>query len=252
MRDIHSHVLYELDDGAFDLDESINILKKAIDNGYTDIVLTPHYRKKQGFTANNQVKFNLFNNLLQKVKEEKLNINLFLGNEITIDDDIEYNLKTKQVLTLNNSKYLLIELPFNDKLKCLDELIDDLLNNNYIPIIAHPERYKKYNEKDFIKFIDKGVLLQGNIESLYNKYGRSCKNKLISLLKHHMIHFMGSDIHSEKDLTYERNVEIILNNILHDDNLVSDLCNKNILRVINNLDIKPYKVLKEKFKLLNK
>ena len=53
MIDIHSHILYGIDDGSKSLSESINILKKAISNGYTDIVLTPHYRLDQNYVCNN-------------------------------------------------------------------------------------------------------------------------------------------------------------------------------------------------------
>ena len=49
MKDIHSHILFDIDDGAYNIEESIEIIKQAINNKYTDIVLTPHYRKKQNY-----------------------------------------------------------------------------------------------------------------------------------------------------------------------------------------------------------
>ena len=71
MKDIHSHILFSIDDGAEDINESIDIIKQAIDNGYTDIILTPHYRKRQGFVANNKINLHL-------LLFHYLNINLYL------------------------------------------------------------------------------------------------------------------------------------------------------------------------------
>ena len=90
MKDIHCHILYSIDDGAENIKESINIIKQAIDNNYTDIILTPHYRKIQGYVANNKKKKELFNKLKEEVKNNNLNINLYLGNEITVDEDVDY------------------------------------------------------------------------------------------------------------------------------------------------------------------
>ena len=104
MKDIHSHILYSLDDGASDINESINIIKQAIDNGYTDIILTPHYRKIQGYVTSNKIKIDLFDDLKKEIKKKKIKINLYLGNEITIDEDLYYYMDTNQVLTLNNSR----------------------------------------------------------------------------------------------------------------------------------------------------
>ena len=253
MKDIHSHILFDIDDGAYNIEESIEIIKQAINNKYTDIVLTPHYRKKQNFTANNKIKLELFNKLVDKVKKENLKINIYLGNEITVNEDLIYNLNTKQVLTINNSRYLLLELPFKGKRKYLDELLDELIENGYMIIIVHPERYKDYYIKDYKKMISKGILFQGNIETLYGKYGRSVKLKLENMLKKHMIHFMGSDIHKSYDITYERNIKEKLEHLLNDEIMVNDLINKNIDKVIKNKEVKPYPIIEnKKIKIFNK
>lgn len=254
MKDIHSHILFSIDDGSESIDESIEIIKNAIKNGYTDIVLTPHYRKIQGYTKDNKIKKKLFNELQNKIKKENLKINLYLGNEITVDEDLFYYLNTNQVLTLNNSKYILLELPFFGKLEYLDSLLDDLLSNNYIPIIPHPERYYDYKEKDFITWSKKGILFQGNIESLYGGYGKKVQEKLESMLKIHLISFIGSDIHKSYHKTYERDIENKLNEILNDKNMVKELTDNNIDKVIKNKEIKPYELVieKKKFKLFNR
>ena len=234
MKDIHSHILYEIDDGSESINESINIIKQAIDNNYTDIILTPHYRKIQGYTKNNKIKNELFNKLKEETEKLKLNIKLYLGNEITLDEDLFYYIDTNQVLTLNNSRYILLELPFNGRFEFLNNLFEELFDKGYIPIIPHPERYNDYNEKDYIAWSKRGVLFQGNIESLFGGYGNKVQIKLENMLKKHLISFMGSDIHKEKHYSYKRDIKNKLNEILNNEQMVLDLVDKNIERVIKN------------------
>lgn len=245
MKDIHSHILFSIDDGSESIEESLSIIKQAIENNYTDIILTPHYRKKQGYVANNKIKQEKFNELLNEVKNNNLNINLYLGNEVTVDEDLFYFIDTNQILTLNNSRYILLELVFNGRIGYLDNLLDELLDNNYIPIIPHPERYNDYTEKDFISWNKKGILFQGNIESLFGGYGKKSQEKLESMIKKHLISFMGSDIHKSSHKTYEQDIKNKLYSLLNDKQMVLDLTNNNIEKVINDELIKPYDI-KEK------
>lgn len=235
MRDIHSHILCGIDDGARTIDESINILDMLYEKGVTDIILTPHYIKGTKYNVANREKFNLFIELKRKYNK----IKLYLGNEVYIDNDIVELLKKGEVATLNNSKYLLIELPMSSKIKDLDTIIYDLMKNGIVPIIAHPERYS-YVQKDISyldKFMDMGVLLQGNYESLFGKFGKNSEKTLKKLLKKKYISFLGSDIHRENHSDHTELVYKKLLKILKDDELVDDLLDKNILKVINNEEI---------------
>ena len=63
MKDLHTHILYDIDDGSNSLEESLEILKQASLNGVTDIVLTPHYVKGSKYSADNAQKKKLFNEL---------------------------------------------------------------------------------------------------------------------------------------------------------------------------------------------
>lgn len=238
MKDLHSHILYDIDDGSRNLKESLEILKKASINGITDIILTPHYIKDSKYNANNKEKEKKLKNLQEELKKNNIKINLYLGNEVYIDEDIN-NLLKKDISTINNSKYILIELPLNSKCLILDEVLYGLVKENLIPIIAHPERYKAYykNYDFFDNLIKKGCLFQSNIGSLYGDYGRKSKKMFKELLKRNMIHFIGSDIHNQNSKIYEKNIEKDLLKIVKDKNKVDDLLINNTDKVINNKDI---------------
>ena len=252
MMDIDSHILYGIDDGSSTIEESLNIINSAIASGYTDLILTPHYRVRQDFVCDNAEKIRRFNILKEELLKRNMNINIHLGNEITIDEDFFYYLNTEQLLFLANSKYVLLELNFSRKSQCLDEIVDNLLKQGCIPIIAHAERYSAYQIKDFVKLIKKGVLIQGNIGSLYGQYGSNARERLVEMLERHMVHFMGSDIHKETQDTYERINDAMkkIVRITDSEEIARDLVNNNIAKIIRNEDVKAYKIVKKKVNIV--
>ena len=238
MKDLHTHILYGIDDGAKTLAESLEILKKASINGVTDIILTPHYIKNSIYNANNKEKDNLLTNLKKELIKNKININLYLGNEVYLDEDIP-NLLNKDIKTINDSRYILIELPITNKSPILNEVLYNIKQANLIPIIAHPERYLRYY-KDYNfynELINQGCLLQANIGSLYGIYGRRSKKMFKELLKRKMIHFIASDIHHANNNLYDKNMKKDLIKIVKDDKIVEDLLINNISRVLKDEQI---------------
>lgn len=251
MIDIHSHILYGIDDGSESLEESIRIIKKAIANGYTDIVLTPHYRVIQNFTCNNREKYKLYCQLKKEVENRELPINLYIGNEITIDEDLFYYLNAEEAFPLNGTRYLLIELPFFNVFKDLDEALDRLISKGNVPIIAHPERYEYYNDlSEYERLLNKGVLFQGNINSLYGKYGLKAKQTLEEMLKKNMIHFMASDIHHDSQTSYDRVDDAIkrVEELTRSKKIAQDLFTNNARKLINDQEIEPYTIFKKQYK----
>lgn len=248
MKDIHNHILFGIDDGSKSLEESIKIIEEAKRNGYTDLVLTPHYREKEGYTCDNKKKYQIFDFLQKEVKNRNINVNLYLGNEITLDDDFFYYLKTNQLLSLNNSKYLLLELPFVSRFDGLEEIVEELKGLDLVPIIAHPERYEDYSIEDYLKLIQQGVLFQGNIGTLYGKYGTKAKHKLEEMLKRHMIHFIGSDTHHDGQTSYSRIKDMIekLEELTGSKEMALELVDGNIDKVIHNEDVAIYRVRQKK------
>lgn len=198
MVDIHSHILYGIDDGCKDINESIKILKKYEQDGIKHVILTPHYINNGEYNTCNNEKIKLFNELNKKVKEENIKINIYLGNEIYITKDIISLLENNKIMGINNSKYLLIEFPIFDDNKQILNLIHNIVLSGYIPIIAHPERYI-YVQKDINilnEYINLGALLQINKDSFFGKYGKGPKKAVKKIIKKQLATFIGTDIHS--------------------------------------------------------
>ena len=195
--DIHSHILYGVDDGCSDIDKSINILKRLEDIGFCSIVLTSHFIEDTSYNIGVKERKKILNNL-----KKNTNINLYLGNEVLVTDNILELFKDKKLTTLNNSRYMLIEFSFNEITNKNFNILRELIDNDITPVIAHPERYLFLQEdKSLIDdLIDMGCIFQCNVSSIVGRYGRRAKKLVKYLLKNDLVTFVGSDIHSLSDI----------------------------------------------------
>lgn len=202
MIDLHTHILPGVDDGAKNIEDSIEIAKWAFENGIKKIFATPHYIEDEGY--NNSEKNNkILNELNDKLKNLEIDIEILIGNEVFITPEIINLIDNGEISTLNNSRYILIEFPRLQMPLYIEDIIYELRLRGYVPIIAHPERYTKVIEDpNFIhNLISKGALCQLNLPSLLKIYGEKVKETAEILLKHKMVHFIGTDAHSLKDIT---------------------------------------------------
>ena len=195
--DIHTHILPGIDDGAKTLTDSVAIVKWLADQGVTDIIATPHFLNESEYTSSREANLKLLEKLQNKLKREQVNVKIYLGNEIYIDDDIIRLHEEGLVSTLADSKYLLVELPLDSEFPNYDGYLRDLIDAGYRVILAHPERYQIV-KKDFgvLKDLAKmGILFQSNWGSLMGKYGKEAEKIVKMLAKRKMIFALGSDSH---------------------------------------------------------
>ncbi len=204
MIDFHTHILPGIDDGSRSFDESIEILKSASLGGVTDIIVSPHFILGSTYNANNEKKKKLLKELEECARKENISINLYLGNEVFVENDMLSLIEQNEISTVNNSRYLLFELPLVNEYRGLKELLFQLRLSGCIPVIAHPERYRYFQKHPEIieEYILEGALFQCNVGSFYGYYGKEAKELFLLLLKHHMIHFICTDTHHKKDTFY--------------------------------------------------
>ena len=53
MKDLHCHLLFDIDDGPKNIEESKRMLKKFYFENITDVVVTPHYISNSSYNLNN-------------------------------------------------------------------------------------------------------------------------------------------------------------------------------------------------------
>lgn len=197
MIDIHSHILPHIDDGAENIDITIEMLKNAVSDGIEKIVATPHYCIGCGTCTIAEVK-DYVSILNSHIKENKIQIKIYSGQEVylnenTIEDYLEGNIGT-----INDSRYMLTECPISEFNSHIFNIIYELKIRGIIPIIAHPERYIPIMENvlNINKFIEIGCLFQMNSGSIQGVFGKKVKLVADLFLKNGIYNFIGSDAHN--------------------------------------------------------
>lgn len=194
MIDIHNHIVYGVDDGARSLDESMKMVDLYMKAGFSEIIATSHFDRSRYMVEASEIieKVDLLN---RAIEDRGLSFKIHSGHEIQVEPGMEKKLKTGELLTLNDSRYVLCELSFVNKPNFLGELFYSLGLEGYVPIIAHAERYP-YVEKDIdwlLDFIKKGALVQINYSSI-----KSHKEITKTLLERNMVHLIGTDAHQSE------------------------------------------------------
>ncbi len=239
MRDLHSHYLPGVDDGSKDIEVTRRMLASASKNGITDIIFTPHFILDSRFMSTKEENKKIFEPIRKMAKEE-FGINVFLGNEVYCNNEIMRLYKEGLISTLNDSRYMLIEIPMYSKMNNVKDIFFELISNGIVPILAHPERYTAYyDDLDFFLELRKmGVLLQINFPSLVGEYGVKAKRMAIKLLKAHIISFIGSDIHSDMGGKNELTLKALkkLKKYVTEDEFI-EITTNNFALVVRNDDI---------------
>lgn len=195
--DIHSHVLWDIDDGSKDVDETINLCGMAWESGTSDLFVTPHliYWQNSGDLLDERDwKCDKLSEILE---EEDIDIKIHRGFEILCDDEI-FEIKYFKPYTLCGSRYILIEFDF------FRTSVDDVLSwcsylitFGLVPIIAHPERYQFFHseEQAIDELSQKGVLFQVNSGSAAGMFGSKVKYFAEKMINNGYADFIGSDAH---------------------------------------------------------
>lgn len=200
MIDIHTHILPGLDDGSQDLESSLLMAEMAAESGVTAIVATPHSNLK-GYYANNYWDKELRGRLesfQEALNEAEIAVTIFPGMEIFGTQDVPELLREGRLIPLANSRYPLIEFPFQDYDQQATRVLEDVTAMGYRPVVAHPERYRYTQEFPPLlnRWVEMGCLLQVNKGSLLGRFGRAAELLSLSLLDRGFAAFVASDAHS--------------------------------------------------------
>lgn len=194
MIDIHSHLLYGVDDGAKNRKEAIQMLKAAKEQGVEAIILTPHYRKGMFKHSNADIEEH-FKDLKEASKE--IGIHIYLGTEFYVNSSIVEYLQKGKCRTLADTEYVLAEYGYDTEFTYIKSTVQELLLNGYVPIIAHAERYACLREQiDRVDLLrDMGAMVQVNADAILGIDGFLTKRMARKLLKNKLVDFVASDSH---------------------------------------------------------
>ncbi|MCM3709222.1 tyrosine-protein phosphatase [Sporosarcina luteola] len=199
MIDMHTHLLFGVDDGPSTIEETLALIKKAQEEGITDMICTSHACHPQYDVQRSEV---LSQTALLKdvLSEAGLDVKLHSGQEIRLTEDLIGKLDRGELLTLSNSRYLLLELPSQSIPAYTVNIIQSMLEREIIPIIAHPERNRAIAEKPerLERLIRHGATAQITSSSLSGHFGKNIQKLSLQLIEANLVHTYGSDVHNLK------------------------------------------------------
>ena len=193
LTDIHSHILPEIDDGSESLEKSLAMIAEEISQGVKNIFCTPHYRIP--YTKEKEETKRIFNEFNEKVKEKNLPVNLYLGQEIAVNENTLSMLKSGRLLTLKDGKYALLEFSLTKKTMDVSETVHEFVVEGFKPIVAHIERYPYLTIDDAYDVKRGGGLIQINADAAMEVgkiFGGAYIKKLI---EENLVDFVASDYH---------------------------------------------------------
>ena len=205
MIDIHTHIIPFVDDGSSSLEDSLAMVKHEISIGVDTIICTPHHIKHRYEKSVEEIKTN-FNLLKTEVEKLNLPIKLLLGQEIcyTHREDTLSFLNEGKLLTLNNSKYVLLEFSFTREPEDITDIIYNFSIKGYKVIVAHVERYEWITLDKVLNLKNEGAIIQVNSGSIVGETTGHEKRFVKKLFKRNLVDIVASDIHSFRKSTLDK------------------------------------------------
>jgi protein-tyrosine phosphatase len=201
MIDIHCHLLPNVDDGPTSWEESLEMARVASKDGIRVAVTTPHWiRGTRWEPSPDEIKKKV-EELNKKLKENEIPLTVLPGMEVGISGNLTKLVSSGEVLTLGESRYLLIEIPFVSLPFGIEEVIFNLKAGGIYPILAHPERNQELqrNPKRILELVKAGAFVQVTAGSFCGHFGEQAKRCIIQFAKLGVIHAVASDAHSMKE-----------------------------------------------------
>lgn len=237
MIDIHSHILFGVDDGASTIEQSLKLIGEAEKAGVKTIIATPHFQTDLKMVEK------ICNNFIELVnRADEYNVQLRLGYEVLINPYIPQIIGDKKSLMLDSSSYMLVELPFDHIPEYTYDVLYKLQLEGVQPIIAHPERNRSLvRDIRLLKgFIGRGCMLQLDAASIAGVYGWGVKQYTKKIIKLEMAQFVASDVHRAGHYTgrYQKAYQTVKKWAGTD--AADQLFNANAKVITDNIDKKSY------------
>jgi tyrosine-protein phosphatase YwqE len=198
---MHSHLIPGVDDGVKDVETSLELIKGLKELGYKKIITTPHVLWDI-YPNTNEIIAQGIEELKAAVAKEGLNIELYAAAEYFIDEHFEEAIKKRSPLLCISKNMVLVEFSMLTAPYDLQTVIFELQMQDYIPVLAHPERYVYLgrNKQVFEDLRIAGCLFQLNLLSVTGYYGRTVQDLAEYLIRNEYYDFAGTDMHHEHHL----------------------------------------------------
>lgn len=202
MIDIHSHIIFGVDDGPKNQEETLLLLQESYRQGVRGIIATSH-RRKGMFETPEEIILANFKQTQELAKQVADDLYIFYGAEIYVTDGTVQELAKKRFPMLSNSKSVLVEFSPQIPYKKMSTYLGEIIRLGLTPVIAHIERYDALEnaEEKVEELIDMGCFMQVNSSSIlkikrFRDSHRVYKQRAQYFLERELVHFVASDMHN--------------------------------------------------------
>lgn len=163
MIDIHSHIVFDVDDGPTTIEESLALIGESYRQGVRTIVSTSHRRKGMFETPEDKI-FANFSQVKEAAEAKYEGLEILYGGELYYSSDILEKLERGQVPKMNNTRFALIEFSMTTPWKDIHTALSNVIMLGITPVVAHIERYNalEFNEERVRELINMGCYTQIN------------------------------------------------------------------------------------------
>lgn len=197
MIDLHCHILPGIDDGSPDIELSLAMARRAVEDGITVTACTPHimpgYYNNAGPAIRTHVKA-----LQAALDKNAIPLKLTTGADVHLVTDLVSGLKSGRILSLADSRYFLFEPPHNIAPPRMLDSIFDVMSAGYVPIITHPERLRWIEEQYDVmgQAVHNGAWIQLTAASVTGKFGKRAQYWSDRMLDEGLVHILATDAHN--------------------------------------------------------
>jgi len=197
MIDLHCHILHGMDDGPPTLRESVEMCRMAAADGTETVVATPHFTPGRYPWTGAAMQERLFE-LRSVLRAENVPLTVLPGADVAVFPELPAHSGLRTFLSLNNSRYLLLEFPHTFMPPGWDTFLHSLIAAGTIPVITHPERNDWFirHPAAVAQAVQAGALVQVTAMSILGGFGDDARKCCVHLLKNGLVHVMASDGHA--------------------------------------------------------
>ncbi|MCC4044184.1 tyrosine-protein phosphatase [Enterococcus gallinarum] len=204
MIDLHCHILPGIDDGAETMEASIAMAEKAISQGITHILCTPHHNNGKYHNPKSDV-ISLVSSLQSELDRRNLPLTVLEGQEVRITGDLIEDIRNDEILFTDlDDTYILIEFPTMEVPTYSEQVFFELKSLGKTPVIVHPERnaYFRKDPNNLLPFLEMGCLAQLTAPSYMGVFGKDIQKTAKIMVEYNLVQMVASDAHGVKKRTF--------------------------------------------------
>jgi protein-tyrosine phosphatase len=196
MIDLHTHILWDWDDGPDDPAQSRAMCRIAVKDGTKTICLTPHIFRMTRHGDDLGVLHRRMVEFSDEIRSQGIDIELHWGAEVFVHADVVRSIE-KYRFTIDQTSYVFLEFASDGVPVGAANMLAQLMSKGFVPIISHPERNRGFAARPELlyEFVTMGCAAQVTAASLTGELGKEVRTTAGLFMVNNLVHIIASDAH---------------------------------------------------------